>query len=644
MKRFIASLMLCIASPVAAQVTSEDVDGFDTYVVKTGDTCTSIAKQFYGDVYAYDIIHAFNDLSSSSYACVAGQTLQMPRLKPRPEAALAAKVGPVKSAPPQADWRDAERGMSLFRAWKVNTLEKAKAELAFQDQSDLVMSENTLVVIYGPRNADALARSVPRAEVERGRLKARLSQLSGGLDVDTPTALAEMETGEKQVSVEDDGTTRVENHSGQAVRVEGRGKAAGKRVSVQAGFGTRIVRDKAPERPRVLPVTPVWKSATDAFEFVFGEETTTLKAEWEPVKGAQRYYVELSRDAAGMDVFYSGFVNADVHQVEVREVPAGTYHAAVATVDKDLFESVPSPLKKFRVEPIVVSEGGLLSVDQSPTIVLGSTLTAPIGRKCGLESLATRTELRKLGPTRITCEGSGLNASRDVTVVPQTLDNPPQVVRAIRGQATDVVLTFLPSRPKGLTVVAPDGVLANAFAGDGDSIVVQIVPNAGAQNGNLELSAFGEHLGSIALEITEPQSAGAQFARPPIWLTTMVGYSDFGPNLDLRAGLVTTPWFGAELRLAPGYGTEEEAFAMEVDGHVMLGWLDTTLSPHILGGLGLRYGFSDDLEPMARLGVGLGWQVRHAWRLRGEVAGNIVPEDDILGVSPAAALGASYEW
>jgi hypothetical protein len=644
MKRFIASLVLCVASPVAAQVTSEDVEGFDAYVVKTGDTCTSIAKQFYGDVYAYDIIHAFNDLSASSYACVAGQTLQMPRLKPRPEAALAAKVGPVKSAPPQADWRDAESGMALFRAWKVNTLEKAKAELAFQDQSDLVMSENTLVVIYGPRNADALQRSVPRAEVERGRLKARLSQLSGGLDVDTPSAIAELESGEKQVSVEDDGTTRVENHSGQAVRVEGRGKAAGKKVSVKAGFGTRVVRDKAPEKPRVLPSTPAWTSPEDGLDLVFDNETTTLKAQWMPVKGAQRYHVELSRDAGALDVFFSGFVDADIHQVEIQEVPAGIYHATVAAVDADLFESVPSVAKKFRVDPLVVSEGGLLSIEQTPAIVLGSTLTAPIGRKCGFESPASRTELRKLGTTTITCQGGGLVASREVSVVPQTLTDAPQLVQAIRGQVTEVVLSFAPSRPKGLVVAAPDGVIANAFAGEGDTITIQVVPNADAGNGNLDLSVFGEPLGAIALEITEPVSAAAQFGRPPIWLTTMAGYSDFGPNLDLRAGLVTTPWFGGELRIAPGYYADDESFTMEVDGHVMLGWLDTKVTPHILGGLGLRYGFADDLEPMARLGAGVGWQIHHAWRLRGEVAANIIPEDDILGLSPGAAIGASYEW
>jgi len=644
MKRLMLIGLLAFTAPAWGQVTAEDVEAFETYTVLVGDTCTSIAKKFYGDVYAYDIIHAFNDLSATSYACTAGQVLQIPKLKPRPEAAVAQAVGPVKSAGPQSDWTDAERGTPLFRAWKVNTLEKARAELAFRDQSELAMGENTLVVIYGPKSADALARNVPRAEVERGTLKARLTQLSGGIDVDTPSANAQLEAGNKQISVDDEGTTRVENQSGETVRVEGRGKAAGKRVQVRAGFGTRVVREKGPERPRPLPPTPSWEDAAELYDVVIGEQTTTLKARWKPVKEAHRYYVELSRDRKGIDVFYAGFTPGDVFQVEVQNVPAGKYFAAVSAVDADLFESVPSAAKTFLVEGVRVSEGDWFGeVDGIPALWLGGQVIAPPGKKCGVETLGPRVELKIPGDFELKCEGQGKSASQSVRVLPPAIQDLPDEVVAIRGRVTTLSLTFEPARTRGLRVGAPVGVMTNALAGEGDQVLVQIVPSAEALDGPLTLTAYEVPFGEVQLKIQEPPVAEGDFGGPPIWTSVLLGFNEFGPSLDLRVGAITTPWFGGELRVAPGFSKAEETLTLEAGAHVMFGLLDTLLAPHVLAGLGVHYGYVEDVEPFLRLGGGLAWEPGEDWRIRLEVGVNLIADDD-LRTAPFSALGVSFEW
>lgn len=628
---------------VHAQVGPDDVESFEDYVVKDGDTCTSIARQFYGDVYAYDIIHAFNDLSATAYACTPGTALKLPKLKPRPEAAVQQAFGAVKSAGPETQWQDAERGMPLFRAWKVNTLEESRAELAFRDQSELAMSENTLVVIYGPRKADALARSVPRAQVEKGKLKARLTQLSGGIDVETPSAQAEMEAGVKQVSVDDDGTTRVENQSGSPIRVSGKGKSQGRKVQVKAGFGTRVVQDKAPERPRALPQTPKWTDESQTYGLTLGDTPASISATWEPIKDAERYYVELSRDMKGADVFFSGFVAADVRRLEVKELPPGTYYAAVSSVDSELFESVPSKPKVFQVESVKVSENGMVS-GASNTLWLGASLSAPPGKKCGVEAMGPRFEIKQVGDLTVKCEGQGRSASLALKSEPPKPVELPESVQAERGEVLGLSLRFEPIRTKGLRVEAPEGVIVNAFGSEApDELLVQIVPNAEAVDGELRLMAYDTPIATIPLKVVEPEASDADSSGPPVWTSALAGWSDDGLNLDLRVGVLTTPWFAGELRLAPGSLNEDQGFFFEGGFQFLLGLLDSRVAPHLAAGVHARAATNEDISPLLRGGIGVAFKPGESLRLRLETGVSILPDEDFR-LPFFLAGGVSFEW
>lgn len=402
-------LLIVVALPLAATAeqappgSSPEQETVD-YVIQDGDTCEAIAERLYGDARFYYVILESNNLAPSVIRSVCdrslrpGNILRLPRRIPasrRPaDARVSSVLRKVRSRSPSApSWNKALPGQKLYRGWRVNTLERSEARLTFSDMSKVHLREETLVIIYGPTARD-LRRRTSKATLERGTLRAHLSELSGRneLDVETPIARAELRGGSAVVSVDSDATSRVANHTGRPARVLAR--RGGRALMLRAGMGTTVRRGREPTPPRPLLSAPRWVPNQPRFVVVLGRSPTgNLRGAWHPVEGARAYRVELSSTSETSRLLGSTGTSAAVHSFELRGFPPGDYAMTVAAIDDEELESLPSPpqeLSIFRLEialpPFVNAELPSGSTPGTERIQLpaGTTITAPEGLRCAI--------------------------------------------------------------------------------------------------------------------------------------------------------------------------------------------------------------------------------------------------------------------
>lgn len=368
----IALIAMCGLTPAhgSAQETME-------YRVREGDTCGSIARRVYGNSQRYDLIHRANPaLGPMPHNLEPGTVLTLPRVEGAggADATVTAVRRQVASQAPRAPrWDRARVGQELGQGWRVNTEERSTAELTFRSSSVVSIRERTLVIVYGASVREEREESA-RAVVREGSMLSRLSALSGGeaLEVETASSRATLRSGEASVDVEEDGTTRVAVHTGDAATVRGaNGRNA---VAVPAGMGTKVRRNRPPSRPRPLPRAPSWLEGAPQRFIAIGTHGGTLRAAWEPVPDASRYRVEVARRADGRDLVFATEVDAEVREIEMRRVPPGTYHLRVATIDSDRFEGRPgSSVELTMLEAAVTGPGAEENAPSPP-----DTLTASL--------------------------------------------------------------------------------------------------------------------------------------------------------------------------------------------------------------------------------------------------------------------------
>jgi len=430
-----AIAVLAVAAPAAAQ-PSEDVETF-RYVVAEGESCPSIAERVYGDRRRYDIVHAYNqDLGPLPHRLAAGTVLTLPIVAPRdggPDAEVTSMRPRVRGRPSeQRDWRSVALGHDLERGWRVNTLDRAFAELTFRDTTQITLRENTLVVVLGASAAQT-RRGASEAQLDRGSLRARLGELRGRrVRVTTPSARADLAGGAAVVSVDGSDTSRVSNHDGPPAQVStpsGEGT-----VRVAPGMGSAVARGQRPSPPRPLPDAPDW-AAGQLARWVGVHERTTVRGEWRPVAGARVYRVEITRGERGAGTVAAVEVPSDVTRFEVHHLPPGQYHARVSTIDGDFFESRPSARYTFEVvlgrlrapgEPADREprfDPGDPSEEVQPLTVLpGTTLSAPDGMRCGFGGALEARSTLTAGEGTVRCEDAGGDPAGGIDLVVRPAD------------------------------------------------------------------------------------------------------------------------------------------------------------------------------------------------------------------------------
>ncbi len=553
------------------------------YVTQEGDSCPKVAARFFGDRDAYHHIHRYNKgLGPTPHNFPVGTVLILPVLKRDPDAWVTGLWGAVKAkAPSNKIWKEARRGMDLFRAWRVNSQEQASAEITFKDNSQIRMRENTIVIIYGG-NRTKSRRIVQQTELETGALRANLGALAGdgnpdtgNLVISTPSSETEMEGGNVLVKVDKAKTTRVANHGKRPVKVGGRAKKS-KRVAVDPNMGSKVAPGKDPTPPKPLPDTPTWATKTRLFTTVGGEGS--FAASWNKVDKAERYRLEIwQEDKDGKRIYPVApmTLSKDEFGFELQNMAPGVYFASLASIDNDQFESRPSDKERFELVAIAVrphndADTQLASND---TFWVGSRLIAPDGFECSVDGADATGEqvLEDAGEHKVRCtntdgvstEELALEVKRpDMTI--ERADGMP-MAPIDRKEPTDIVINGPADFPGPITIEGPDGI----------SVSEPKLIKAGQWQATITPSSGAPTSFSLAMMVQGPDE------------TIEISAQDF-QLMEVESG------FGMHLHL--GYGRLFTAADIDRDGLQNTGRL----------GAALRYNFSPSIAIEADLTLSLG--------------------------------------
>lgn len=533
-----------IAAEISPPGSAPDQEMF-SYTVRDGDTCEAIAEQVYGNGRFYYIIVEYNPGPSNILRTTCnnflepGMALRLPRRIPQsrrePDARVAAVVRKVRSRPPTTDgWRKAQPGQHLFRGWRVNTLEKSEAQLAFRDESAVHLREKTLVIIYGPTAAEARRRT-SKATLERGTLRARLGELSGRtrLKVETPTAVAALNGGEAVVSVDDEETSRVSNHNGRPAQVANR--KGGGEVLVSAGMGTTVRRGKRPEPPRPLLPAPRWVvTHPTLFVTIADIMDSTITGAWQPVTGATHYRVELSSGPDGEGPVGSTGVPSRISHFELHGFPPDSYHLAVASIDGDGLESTSSPtrvinLVELELEPPSYAQELPSQEGERPRVLAGTTLIIPQGLTCSFGEGEPRRELVFSGRGVVTLSCGSTDRQRaprllvevvPLELIPRAVGSSEHLSQLRRGDTVTMIVEGLDTTALQMAEIAAVG-------------------GPGLRVDGVELGPGGESLSvTVTAELDAPPESYVELQlRPPRTRRVVLGRLPLGVD----ALLVTSP-------------------------------------------------------------------------------------------------------
>ena len=546
-------LTLCAAAISVPGGRASAQEGGDSktfdYVVQPGDTCARIAERFFGDKRKWNLIHENNPgMGPTPHRLKPGSVLRLPHVDQGPDAKVTDVQRIVQArAPKDPEWERARRGKELYRGWRVNTLERAAADVTFRDGSVVQMRQNTLIIIYGDVYRAARRRTT-EASLERGALRSRLGELR--LDVTTPTGQAGLEGGSSVVSVDEQGTSLLSNHEGGEARFK---VAAGQAVRVKPGFGSKARKgDKKPSKPKPLPPTPAWQAdATTTFTGTRSRGGTVAGA-WAPVEAAALYRVELAKEPDGSEVVVASKVPSSITRFEIHGLPEGDYFARVSSIDDGGFESPQSPPQPIRVRLLDLAppgatpkstKGAALPSDPAPSdappgpaqVLPGTEVVSPDGFACstGGDAKSSSFTLAEPGTHEIDCATSDGTETPTVMVevvapklsVVEPATSAPLVRQAGPRRVVVEVSSELPL-PDDTRFRGPDG--------------IQVVEVEGAEGRRtLELSASEQSPDWFALElVTGPPEDAAVLAVLDFTVAEQARLS-FAPNEAL--GLALSP-------------------------------------------------------------------------------------------------------
>jgi LysM repeat protein len=403
-RRAVAAAVVLVTAAAIARADEPTVD----YVVRAGDTCLGISRRELGSAARLAELHRLNPgLGPLPHQLVPGQHLRLPGRQV--DAHITHLEGKVQARAPDAEaWQAAALAMDLYRLWRVASGKASAAEITFvRDGSALQMREDTIVVIYGEREAQAQTGA---ATLVTGALRSHLAELAGEpLVVATPAADATLRGGSAVLAAEEDGMLRIANHRGPRADLRSRARGT-KPVAVAEGMGSWVEPGQAPRPPRPLPPPPAWIDGPTTFAALDGAADIDLR--WRG--GATGYRVELARDVDGRDVVVAVTVPGSVTAFRGERLPIGAYYAFVAAIDADGLEGAPAAPLRVAIEPFA-----LLPPEGAPAVagaLVGGRVVAPDGYTCGGEGRTFR--IVHAGDVEVVCTGAN-GATAPLHVVAQ---------------------------------------------------------------------------------------------------------------------------------------------------------------------------------------------------------------------------------
>jgi hypothetical protein len=319
------------------------------YVVQQGDTLESIAQKFLGSPERWREIVSANPAITNPHFITPGAKIRI-----IPARNIAAKRATIEQVFRQVDrmtlprpWAPASVGGVLQERDGVRTFQKSSSELRFDNETRMVVSEDSVVFL---REGTPAPENVSRKAIEIRAGQADL-MVKNGPDGPNDFEFVIGETrgttkpGAKGASASrarraGDGGSRIMIYDGEAEITAG-----GRTVPVPPGMGMAVSADGRTSGPEALMPAPRPLTPNDSQSFDYSNPTF----DWDPVPGAQTYSIEVCRDEA-CGQLVDRAVGIRMTRWTPRLLPIGTLYWRVNAVSASGLDSFVSPAQKFTIK------------------------------------------------------------------------------------------------------------------------------------------------------------------------------------------------------------------------------------------------------------------------------------------------------
>lgn len=282
MKRTLFALLFCCT----LSATAQDTVGW--HVVKTGETLEGITARYLGSPRAWRENWKLNPEVANPHRLLPGQRIRVIIARTLPaQSALVQRVARrVEKKPEPEPWTRAHPGDRLVERDGVHTFEASSAELKFDDDTLLTLTEKSLVFLRATR------------PVTQERDRSAIEILEGHADLEKPAKTRrahdiEIIVGGTVAKPKDEAAKARFRNAGQAAQVMSyRGAtavaSAGAEVRVPGGMGVSVPEGEKPPAPEKLLDAP----GVEARDVSVPRPTL----QWTSLGGAKSYTVEVCRD------------------------------------------------------------------------------------------------------------------------------------------------------------------------------------------------------------------------------------------------------------------------------------------------------------------------------------------------------------
>lgn len=261
------------------------------------------------------------------------------------EALVTDRNGVVEGQRPEdLSWRGLPLRSILVEEEKVRTLSDSTAQITFRDASRLRLSANSNAVIRQMRFDPLSRREESKVSLIEGDFSALLSDAGGErnqFDVDIPEVEATIESADFWVS-HAGGRAKFANYDDALVRVA----ANGGEVTLGRNEGTIVDRGERPiDAVAVLPAPELMAPDEDGIVHAGSDRLA-----WQPVEGAEAYWLEISADQGFANVVASDFGLIEPGR-EIGGLAPGNYYWRVSALDGFGLPGARSEARRFAVRP-----------------------------------------------------------------------------------------------------------------------------------------------------------------------------------------------------------------------------------------------------------------------------------------------------
>lgn len=349
----VSSLALTLIFPMTAWATDGPaVFREGTHIVRPGDTLEKITARYLGTSDRWKDNWRLNEsFLNDPHSLQPGQRLRVLLEELPANGALVSMVSnKVEDRLLPLKWKDAEPNDLLQPNDNLRTLAASSASLLFPDDTMLVITELSLVIIGdtskgGPEGVDKMLIEIDEGQADFGRAEGASGPVNHGIEIQIGEASMVPKVG---ADGKLEARARNAGAAGAQVMIysgESAVSAGGQSVNVPQGMGSAVKSGQAPSPPEKLLPSATGLVPESASEWAHRRP----EFRWQPVSGAVSYTVEVCQDPRCASLLARDTGLTTTSWTPSSDLPfAGLYWRVTATSASGL-DGYPSGATNFHV-------------------------------------------------------------------------------------------------------------------------------------------------------------------------------------------------------------------------------------------------------------------------------------------------------